>query len=185
MKPPRCRTRSHFSAPSRILHWTMAVLILAMLFVGVGMVSTVSRLHLTLLALHRPLGIALLALVVLRAAVRLIYGAPSLPTELPGWQRAAAHASHLVLYVLMVAMPLIGWSMLSAGGYPVVLAGGVHLPPIAPHNVVLYAALRTAHTWLAFALFATVLMHLGAALFHALIRRDGVLASMVRGEARG
>lgn len=177
MKPPQ----RHFSAPARLLHWSMAVLIIAMLFVGVGMVSTVSRLHTTLLALHRPLGIALLALVIVRAGVRLTRGAPPLPGDLPGWQRAAAHASHLALYALMTAMPLIGWSMLSAGGYPVVLYGGVHLPPIAPHNVALYAWLRAAHTWFALALFATVLMHVGAALFHALIRRDGVLASMARG----
>jgi len=175
----------HFSALQRLLHWSMAVLIITMLFVGVGMVSTVSRLHDTLLALHRPLGIALLALVVVRTATRLKRGAPRLPADLPAWQRAGAHASHLALYVLMTAMPLIGWSMLSAGGYPVVLYGGVHLPPIAPHDVTLYAWLRAAHTWLAMALYATILLHLGAALFHALIRRDGVLTSMARGEARG
>ncbi|WP_028225205.1 cytochrome b [Paraburkholderia ferrariae] len=176
--------RRHFSAPSRLVHWTMAVLIIAMLFVGVGMVSTVSRLHLALLALHRPLGIAILVLVIVRAALRLVYGAPPLPGDMPGWQRAGAHASHLALYALMAAMPLIGWAMLSAGGYPVMMFGSVHLPPIAPHNVALYAALRAAHSWLAFALFAVVLMHLGAALFHAWIRRDGVFASMARGEAR-
>lgn len=174
MKPPRTR----FSAPSRLLHWSMAVLIIAMLFVGVGMVSTVSRLHSTLLALHRPLGIALLALVIVRAIVRVVSGSPPLPGDMPGWQRAAAHGSHLALYALMAAMPLVGWSMLSAGGYPVVIFGGVHLPPIAPHDVALYVWLRAAHSWLAFALFAVVLMHLGAALFHALIRRDGVFASM-------
>lgn len=174
-------TRSGFNALARLLHWCMAVLIIAMLFVGVGMVSTVSQLHNTLLALHRPLGIALLVLVILRAAVRLICGAPPLPADMPGWQRMAAHGSHLVLYVLMIAMPLIGWSMLSAGGYPIVLGGGVHLPPIAPHSVVLYAWLRAAHTWLAMALFATILVHVAAALFHALIRRDGVFASMARG----
>jgi cytochrome b561 len=177
--------RRHFSAPSRLVHWTMAVLIIAMLFVGVGMVSTVSRLHLVLLALHRPLGIAILVLVIVRVALRLAYGAPPLPGDMPGWQRAGAHASHLALYALMAAMPLIGWAMLSAGGYPVAMFGSVHLPPIAPHNVALYAVLRAAHSWLAFALFAVVLMHLGAALFHAWIRRDGVFASMARGEARG
>ena len=175
----------HFSALQRLLHWSMAVLIVTMLFVGVGMVSTVSRLHDTLIALHRPLGIALLALVIVRIAARLKRGAPRLPADLPAWQRAGAHASHLALYALMIAIPLIGWSMLSAGGYPIVLYGGVHLPPIAPHDVTLYAWLRAAHTWLALALYATVLLHLGAALFHALIRRDGVLASMARGEARG
>ncbi|MFD1554050.1 cytochrome b [Paraburkholderia silviterrae] len=177
MKTPR----SHFSVLSRLLHWSMAVLIVTMLFVGVGMVSTVSRLHNTLLALHRPLGIALLALVIVRLGVRLVSGAPQLPADMPALQRMAAHGSHLALYLLMFAMPLIGWSMLSAGGYPIVLAGGVHLPAIAPHNVVLYAWLRAAHTWLAMALYAAILLHLAAALFHALIRRDGVFASMARG----
>ncbi|QGZ63452.1 cytochrome b [Paraburkholderia acidisoli] len=179
------RSLSHFSAPQRALHWSMAVLIIAMLFVGVGMVSTVSRLHNSLLMLHRPLGIALLMLVLVRLVVRLVCGAPHLPADLPAWQRVGAHASHLALYALMIAMPLIGWSMLSAAGYPVVLFSGVHLPPIAPHDVTLYAWLRNAHTWLALVLFATVLLHLAAALFHALIRRDGVLASMTRGETRG
>ena len=174
-------TRTRFHALARLLHWSMAVLIITMLFVGVGMVSTVSSLHNTLLALHRPLGIALLVLVIARVAVRLTCGAPPLPADMPGWQRMAAHGSHLVLYLLMIAMPLIGWSMLSAAGYPIVLAGSVHLPPIAPHSVVLYAWLRAAHTWLAMALFATVLLHAAAALFHALIRRDGVFASMARG----
>jgi cytochrome b561 len=175
----------HFSAFQRLLHWSMAVLIVTMLFVGVGMVSTVSRLHDSLIAFHRPLGIALLALVILRLVVRLVRGTPPLPADLPLWQRLGAHGSHVALYALMIAMPLIGWSMLSAGGYPIVLFGGVHLPPVVPHNVTLYAWLRAAHTWLAMALYATVLLHLGAALFHALIRRDGVLSSMARGEARG
>jgi len=178
------RETQHFTAVARLLHWLMAVLIVTMLFVGVGMVSTVSRLHDTLLALHRPLGIALLVLVVIRAGVRVTRGTPPLPADLPGWQRVGAKASHYALYAMMAAMPLIGWSMLSAGGYPVVLAPGVQLPPIAPHNVTLYAWLRAAHTWVALALYATVLLHFAAALFHALIRRDGVLASMARGEPR-
>ncbi|MFM0124936.1 MULTISPECIES: cytochrome b [unclassified Paraburkholderia] len=175
-------TRTHFSPLARLLHWTMAPLIIAMLFIGVGMVATVSSAHNTLIAIHRPLGIALLLLVVLRAGVRLTRGSPPLPDDMPTPQRFAAKASHLVLYVLMAAMPLIGWAMLSAAGYPVTLYGPLHLPPIAPHNVELFALLRALHTWLAFALFATVLLHLAAALFHGLIRRDGVFSSMARGE---
>ncbi|ASW00774.1 cytochrome b [Paraburkholderia aromaticivorans] len=174
-------TRTHFSPLARLLHWTMAPLIIAMLFIGVGMVATVSRAHDTLIAIHKPLGIALLLLVVLRAGVRLTRGSPALPDDMPTPQRFAAKASHLVLYVLMAAMPLIGWAMLSAAGYPVTLYGALHLPPIAPHNVALFALLRALHTWLAFALFATVLLHLAAALFHGLIRRDGVFSSMARG----
>jgi cytochrome b561 len=174
--------RTHFSPLARLLHWTMAPLIIAMLFIGVGMVATVSRAHNTLIAIHRPLGIALLLLVVLRASVRIKRGSPPLPDDMPAPQRVAAKASHLVLYLLMAVMPLIGWAMLSAAGYPVTLYGPWHLPPIAPHNTELFAALRALHTWLAFALFATVLLHLAAALFHGLIRRDGVFSSMARGD---
>lgn len=173
-------TRIHFTPLARLLHWMMAPLIIAMLFIGVGMVATVSRAHSTLIAIHKPLGIALLLLVVLRVGVRMTRGSPPLPDDLAIPQRMAARASHLVLYVLMAAMPLIGWAMLSAAGYPVTLMGSLHLPPIAPHNIELFATLRALHTWLAFALFATVLVHLAAALFHGLIRRDGVFSSMAK-----
>ena len=175
-------TSRHFSPLARFLHWTMAALILTMLFIGVAMVATVSHAHATLIALHRPLGVALLLLALLRVAVRLKNGSPALPDDMPALQRFAAKASHLVLYGLFIAMPLIGWAMLSAGGYPVTLFGAWHLPSIVPQNVDLFALLRALHTWLAFALFATVLVHLAAALFHGLIRRDGVFSSMARGE---
>ena len=174
-------TSRHFSPLARLLHWIMAVLILAMLFVGVAMVATVSHAHATLIALHRPLGVALLVLALIRVAVRLKNGSPALPDDMPALQRFAARASHLVLYGLFIAMPLIGWTMLSAGGYPITLFGAWHLPAIVPQNVDLFALLRALHTWLAFALFATVLAHIAAALFHGLIRRDGVFSSMARG----
>jgi cytochrome b561 len=84
----------------------------------------------------------------------------------------------VLLYALMFALPLVGWAMLSAAGNPIVLLGTWHLPPILPHSANLYALLRPLHTVLAFAFFATFLVHLGAALTHALIFRDGVFQSM-------
>ncbi|NRB56837.1 MAG: cytochrome b [Salinicola sp.] len=174
------RTAATFSLPARLLHWLMALMILTMLFVGVGMVATVSERHVWLVQLHKPLGIAILALVIVRLLVRWRYGTPALPADLPPWQRAAAHLSHWALYALMLAMPLIGWTMLSAGGYPVTLLAGVTLPDLVSPSATLYSALRFAHTWLALSLFALILLHLTAALYHALIRRDGVLASMTR-----
>ncbi|HTI16559.1 MAG TPA: cytochrome b [Trinickia sp.] len=170
--------RTHFSPVQRVLHWAMAALLFVMLFIGVVMVFTVSHLHSVLLVIHRPLGIALLLLVVIRFIVRMAHGSPPLPNDVPTLQHVAAKLTQVAMYVMMAAMPLIGWSMLSAGGYPVVLFGAVHLLPIAPRDPVLFSSLRTLHTWLAFALFATVLLHLAAALFHGLIRRDGVLSSM-------
>jgi cytochrome b561 len=170
--------QARFSAPSRVLHWLMAAMILAMLFIGVGMAASVSERYNLLVSIHRPLGIAILVLVVIRFCNRLINPPPPLPDTLPPVQRLAARASHILLYALMFAMPLIGWGMLSAARYPIVLYGPVQLPPILPQSLTLYAGLRHLHTYLAYLFFATFLAHLGAALFHGLIRRDGVLESM-------
>lgn len=167
----------HFPIVSRILHWTMAVLILAMLFIGVGMVSSLSAYH-QLVAIHRPLGILLLALVALRLVNRLVNPPPPLPAGMPPLVRRAAHASHWLLYALMIALPLVGWGMLSAAGYPIEMVGSFHLPPIVPHDATLYGLLRPLHTVLAYALFVTFLAHLGAALTHAFVFRDGVFRSM-------
>ncbi|MCC5072523.1 cytochrome b [Xanthomonas campestris] len=174
-------SRTHFNLPARVLHWLMAAMILTMLFVGVGMVASVTQ-RPWLIDLHRPLGIAILILAVLRLINRLRNRPPPLPSDLPAWQKVAAIASHWLLYALMLGMPLIGWAMLSAGAYPIVLWPGAQLPTIAPHDPALYAWLRSAHGWLAYLLFATVLGHLSAALFHAWVRRDGVFSSMARGE---
>ncbi|MHC1479166.1 cytochrome b [Frateuria aurantia] len=168
-----------FSLPARILHWLMAVLILAMLFIGVGMVASVSSRHAWLVAIHKPLGIAILALAVVRLLVRLRRAPPPLPADLPAVQKLAAHASHWLLYGLMLALPVVGWAMLSAGGYPVMLTDSLRLPSICPAGPVAFALLRHLHAWLAFALFATILAHLAAALYHGLIRRDGVLPAML------
>jgi cytochrome b561 len=173
-----------FSVPSRVLHWLMAVLIIAMLFIGVGMVSSVSGNYSKLVAIHKPIGVAILILVVIRFVNRLINPPPPLPASLPAIQRLAAHASHIALYLLMLVLPLVGWGMLSAAGYPIVLFGALQLPPILPKGAELYAGLRQLHTILAYLLFLTVLVHLSAALFHGLIRRDGVLESMATWRAR-
>jgi cytochrome b561 len=112
--------RDGFSGLQRVLHWLMAIMVLTMLFIGVSMVSTLEPRFLTLITIHKPLGIAILALAALRLAVRSRLGAPPLPDDLPRIQALAAKLSHFMLYALLIAMPLVGWGMLSAGGYPVV-----------------------------------------------------------------
>ena len=177
--------RDSFSPLQRALHWLMAIMVLAMLFIGVTMVSTLKPRFLTLIAIHKPLGIAILVLALLRLGLRLWRGAPPLPSDLSSIQVAAAKFSHAVLYALFIAMPLVGWGMLSAGGYPIVLFGSVHLPRILPRDDQVYAVLRTAHTFLAYLFFATILAHIAAALFHALIHRDGVFQAMTWRRVRG
>ena len=170
--------RQRFTPLQRLLHWLMALCILAMLFIGVGMVSTVMPKYLALVSIHKPLGIAILVLALVRLVVRLRSGAPSLPADLPEPMKLAAHLSHYALYALMIGMPLIGWAMLSTAEYPVVLFGGVHLPPILEQSDSLHTLLWAAHFYLAFVFFAVILLHVAAALFHALVRRDGVFDAM-------
>ena len=167
-----------FTPLQRALHWVMAVCILAMLFIGVGMVSTIAPKYLTLVSIHKPLGILILILALIRLVARLRYGAPPLPLDLPEPMKLAAYLSHYALYALMIAMPLIGWAMLSAAEYPVVIWPGVWLPPILPLDPNLHTLLWNAHFYLAFLFFALILMHLAAGLFHGLIRRDGVFDAM-------
>jgi len=167
-----------FTPVQRLLHWLMAACIVAMFFIGVGMVSTVMPKYLPLVSVHKSLGLVVLALALIRLAVRLARGAPPLPADLPAPMRLAAQLSHYALYALMIVMPLLGWGMLSAGAYPVVLYGGFRLPAILPPSAGLHTALWGAHFYLAFAFFALVLLHGAAGLFHALVRRDGVFEAM-------
>ncbi|WP_434604414.1 cytochrome b [Pseudomonas sp. R1-7] len=171
----------HFAPLARLLHWLMALMVIAMLFIGAGMVASVSERHAWLLQLHKPLGIAILLLVILRLLVRFTTQVPPLPADLPGWQALAAKASHVLLYALMLVLPLLGWAMISAAGDPVMLSESLRLPSILPADAQTFALLRKAHGYLAYLLFLTVLVHLAAALFHGWVRRDEVLDSMLRG----
>jgi cytochrome b561 len=172
---------SHFAPLARLLHWLMALMVIAMLFIGAGMVASISERHEWLLNIHKPLGIAILVLVIVRLIVRFSTKTPPLPADLPAWQALAAKLSHYVLYALMLAMPLIGWAMISAAGDPVMLGQSVRLPSIVAANAETFAWLRGAHRYLAYLFFLTILAHLAAALFHGWIRRDEVLGSMLRG----
>jgi cytochrome b561 len=171
-------TQRHQFAPfSRLLHWTMAAMILTMFCIGLGMVASLADYH-VLVSIHRPLGIAILILVVVRFVNRQLTSLPPFPATMSPLERRAATASEYTMYGLMFVLPLVGWGMLSAARYPIVLFGSLHLPFILPHDAMLYAVLRKAHTILAFIFMATFIAHFGAILFHTLIVRDGILMRM-------
>lgn len=168
---------TQFAYLSRILHWLMAAMLVAMLFIGITMVASLGDYH-KLVAIHRPLGIMILILAIIRLVNRMFTTLPPFPPTMSQWERRVATASEKLLYTLMIALPLVGWGMLSAGHYPIVMFGPVHLPPILPAHPLLYSVLRKTHTILAFLLFVTFLAHLSAILFHTLIVRDRILHRM-------
>jgi cytochrome b561 len=174
--------RRQFPGSMRFLHWLMAAMVLTMLGIGIAMVASLGGYH-SLVSIHRPLGISILILVVIRWVNRRLHSLPPFPPTMSPQERVAAHASEVLLYTLLFLEPLVGWGMLSAARYPIVLFGSLHLFPILPHSVMLYAFLRKTHTFLAYLLFLAFLAHFGAILFHTLIVRDGMLSRMLPGRA--
>lgn len=174
---------AQFAWSSRVLHWLMAVLILSMLFIGAAMVSSLGS-YGTLLAIHEPVGVAIFVLTVIRFINRQRTPPPDWLPTMSATERVLASWSERLMYALMFVLPLVGWAMLSAAPYPILLGGGLHLPAILPVNAALYSALRTTHGILAYAFFFTILAHLGAVLFHTLVVRDGLLLRMVPWKSR-
>src|SRR5947207_11092506 len=132
---------TQFAPFSRILHWLMAVMLLTMLFVGVTMVASLGN-YQALVAAHRPLGILILILAIVRLVNRIFTTLPPFPPTMSRRERWLASASERLLYALMITLPLVGWGMLSAGHYPIIMFGTVHLPAILPADPTLYAVLR-------------------------------------------
>ncbi|MCV7079261.1 cytochrome b [Mycobacterium szulgai] len=168
---------SRFALPSRILHWLMAPMVVAQLFIGVTMVASLSYYPL-LLAIHRPLGILILGFAVARLANRLSHRLPPFPATMSPAERRIASWSEYLLYALLLVQPLIGWAMLSAARFPITVAGPLRLPGIAPYNLDVYGALRFCHSAFGYLLFATFTAHICAVVFHTLVLRDGLLDRM-------
>ena len=166
-----------FPVSMRFLHWLVAAMVLIMLGIGVVMVVSLADYH-RLVSIHRPVGILILIMVVIRFVNRRFSTLPPFPATMSSQERFIAHASEMVLYTLLIVQPLVGWGMSSAARYPIVLFGRLHLFPILPHSVMLYAALRKAHTVLAYFLFLTFIAHFGAVLFHTVVLRDHLFSRM-------
>jgi cytochrome b561 len=165
------------------LHWLLALAIVGSFGMGVYMTDLpVSPQRLKLYNWHKWAGICILSLSALRLLWRLTHRPPA-DVAMPAWQQRAAHAVHGLLYLLFFAVPLAGWAYSSAAGFPVVVFGVLPLPDFVSPDKALAEALKPLHKILAFALAALVLAHVGAALKHHFVDRDGLLGRMRPGRA--
>ncbi|MDF0606415.1 cytochrome b [Neisseriaceae bacterium TC5R-5] len=174
-----------YSSVQMALHWLIAAFIVSVLIIGwyfnsIEITSPATfKLKAALIAWHKWLGIGILLLVFIRILWRIWRGVPhSLPGQ-PKWQLKIAAFTHLLLYMLMFAMPLIGWLMSSAKGYPVVWFNLVQLPDLVSKNESLGKVLASLHSVLAYVLVALLILHALAALKHHLIDRDDTLKRML------
>jgi len=165
---------------ARLLHWGMAVLVLATIPAGFVMVQPdLDRsLQNALFVFHKNVGVLLLLLVVLRALYRWRHPPAPLPADVPGWQRMAAGVSHLSLYALLVIMPIAGYTRVKAGGFPIETLDWLGVPSLVPRSDALAETAKTVHFYGGIAITALIALHVAAAAYHGIVRRDGVFSRM-------
>ncbi len=172
--------RDEYSNTAKFFHWTVAASVLTLIPVGIIMIrlppGTLQNVGFTV---HRSLGALVLALMILRLGYRMLVGWPPPEPTLTPMQRIGSHAVHNLLYLLLIVQPILGWYATSA--YPATISffGLFNLPAIAAPNKPLAEQLFPVHMGLGLVISALLVLHIGAALYHYFVRRDGVLQRML------
>lgn len=186
-------TRERWGWLARAFHWVMAFLILALALVGTYMANFLDDMirQIELTQMHKSFGFVVFVMAVLRVLWRWANPvSPDPPAGRPAWEHRAAQATHWALYILMFAIPVSGWLMASAStlndpdAYPApmrnMVFGLFELPdPFQPGSDALAGALHMVHAYSVYLLAALLLLHVGGALRHHFVEKDGVLRRML------
>jgi cytochrome b561 len=171
-----------YDAVAIALHWLMAAVILALLVLGFVMTAQKpgSPLQFQLYQIHKSLGALVLCLTLVRLGWRLAHRPPPLPSAMAGWEQQAARLGHATLYGLMLALPLVGWAVVSTSPFniPTLLFGQIMLPHL-PLPKDIHGPAKLAHAIGAWIMIATLIGHVGAALRHHIVLKDDVLSRML------
>jgi cytochrome b561 len=171
---------NHYTSTAKGLHWLMAILLIGLLALGFYMHDLpLSPEKLQLYSWHKWAGVSAFLLVLVRLGWRVTHIPPALPTSMPKLMQLAAHAGHLALYGLMLAIPLSGWLMSSAKGFQTVWFGILPIPDLLDKNKELGNFLQTVHMSLNLIFVATLAGHIGAALKHHFIDKDDILTRIL------
>lgn len=169
-----------YSVATRLLHWLVALVILGLIGLGWWMVdlSYYDAWYNRSLELHKSIGLVGLLLAVLFVLWALLRRGPPLP-DMPRWQRIAAHATHGLLFVLMLALPVTGYLISTSAGAGVSVFGVFEVPALVDGGESLRDLAVALHYYMAYGALALVVLHAGAALKHQFIARDGLLRRML------
>lgn len=171
---------THYTATAKLLHWLMAALLFGMLALGFYMHDLpLSPTKLQIYSWHKWAGVTAFLLLAFRLLWRVTHRPPALPESMPKLMQFAAHAGHLMLYVLMIAIPLSGWLMSSAKGFQTVYFGILPIPDLLDKNKELGDLLALVHKSLNLFFVAVLAGHIGAALKHHFIDQDDILKRML------
>ena len=165
---------------SQLLHWTIVALILVMAALGLTMTELPnSPFKIRLYNLHKSIGLTIFAIVMLRVLWRAWAGTPTVIATIPRWQHRLAESTHVLLYVLLFALPISGWLLNSYAGFPLKWFGLFRLPPLAGRDDGLHDLAEEVHEWLFWVLAMLALGHACAAVYHHLFQRDATLSRML------
>ena len=179
---PRAGARRRYTLVAIVLHWLIALAVLANLYLGWRMAGAEGVQKFTLFQLHKSVGITVLLLSLLRLGWRLTHSPPPYPASMMRAERFAARSVHWIFYGLIIGMPLTGWVIVSASALniPTLLYGAVHDLPLAGRHAV-EQGFGTSHVVLAYLFAGLIALHVAAALKHQFVNRDEVLGHMVPG----
>lgn len=168
-----------YGTVSRLFHWATVAIVLVMIPVGLIMVQDMPRpAQNKLFIVHKGLGATFLVVIVARIAWRLMHPPPPLPETVGRLQQRVAAAVHVLLYALLLTMALSGYTRVMSGGFPIELLDVLGIPPLLPENEGVAETAKVIHATTKTMLIAVICLHVGAALYHAFIRRDGVIDRM-------
>ena len=176
-------TAARYSNTSIFLHWAIALLVIANLTIGLSMDQIPKESMRSVMGTHKAIGVTVLVLTLWRILVRLRTGFLPLPAHTSPFERVVARLSHLLFYVLLLALPLTGWIMSSAAGRSISWFGLFNWPLLPIQGSPLGKVADELHGPLGYAMLALVLLHVAGALKHQLIDRDNLLARMLPGRS--
>ncbi len=176
---PLKSNQARWGSVAQGLHWLMALAILGNGVLGLIMVDMSRGMtKLNTFAIHKSIGLTILALLILRVCWRMFDARPR-DEPMPRWQRLAAHATHVVLYLFMLAIPLSGWVSNSAHGFPLQWFKMFNLPALLEKNHAIAEFAEETHEILFWVLCVVLVAHVGAALVHHVFERDNTLLRML------
>jgi cytochrome b561 len=180
MTPNAPHPAASYRQPAKLLHWGIAGLLVLMVVIGQVMVieGLPRLLQNSLYLLHKNGGVIVGLLMLLRLGFRLVYPPPSLPVTIAPLQARLAGLTHALLYGMVFVMAISGYLRVVAGGFPIEGLDSLNLPDLIGRNPEIEKTAKAVHYYAHFALIGLVAAHIGAALYHALWLRDGVLARM-------
>lgn len=168
-----------YGTVARLFHWITVLLVATMIVAGFTMVQEIPRpWQDRLFVLHKGLGVVVLLVVLARLGWRLRHPPPPLPLSVPPVQARVAEAVHRGLYALLIVQAVSGYVYVTSGGYPIEALTALGIPPLLARHEAVAAVAEAVHVGGAFLLTALIVAHIGAAAFHGLVRRDGIVARM-------